>query len=156
MMSVFWFKAGIFVLGGTLLATIDLKTFRLPHALTLPLAGTGFLFSFVPGNGLSPWSSFLGFVAGVVPLGILAWRRQRTFGFGDAVFTGAIGAFSGVPGVGIALLSGGFLARIVIGIRKETGIFPFGPFLASGGLAGILLESVFRNDGFFYYLYGIN
>ena len=154
--TVFCFKAGIYTIGGILLAAIDWKTLRLPHALTFPMAVFGFLFSFVPGNGLSPWVSFLGFVVGVFPLGILAWRRQRTFGFGDAVFAGAIGAFSGVMGVGIALLFGGFLALIVFRIRKEKGILPFGPFLASGGLSGILLEFVFRNDGFIHYLYGIN
>ena len=129
----------------TRLSLIDLRNFRLPHRITLPMAGLGFLFSFVPGNGLSPRESFLGFAAGIVPLGILAWKRQKTFGFGDAVFAGAIGAFSGVMGLGIGLVSGGLMALAVIRVRKKGEILPFGPFLAAGGLSGFLLAFVFRN-----------
>ena len=135
----------------TRLSLIDLRSFRLPHALTLPMAGLGFLFSFVPGNGLSPRESFLGFAAGSLPLGIVAWKRQKTFGFGDAVFVGAIGAFSGVMGVGIALVLGGVMALAVLRARRKKGVFPFGPFLAMGGLAGVFLTFVFRNNGVFHF-----
>jgi len=121
------------------LSLIDLQTFRLPHRLTLPMAGLGFLFSFVPGNGISPWESFLGFVAGSVPLGILAYRSAASFGFGDAVFAGAIGAFSGILGLGIALVVGGVAALIVFRIRKERGLVAFGPWLAIGGIPGFFL-----------------
>jgi leader peptidase (prepilin peptidase)/N-methyltransferase len=149
--SVFWFKAGIFAVFGTVLSAIDLKTLRLPHRMTLPLAGLGFLFSFVSGNGLTPLESFLGFTAGIVPLGILAWKRQKTFGFGDAVFAGATGAFFGLMGLGIALVSGGLMALAVVGVRKKEKIFPFGPFLAAGGLTGCLLSFVFRNRSLFHF-----
>ena len=142
MTSVFWVKAGIFALGGTLLAVIDLKTLRLPHALTLPLGVTGFLLSFVLGNGLTPWESFLGIVSGFLPLALLAWKRPATFGFGDAVFAGAIGAFSGVAGLGLALVLGGIGALISFRICKDRLLLPFGPFLTSGGLAGL-----FGNEG---------
>ncbi len=126
------------------LSLIDIRSFRLPHRMTLPMAGLGFLFSFIPGNGISPWESFLGFAAGIVPLGILAWKKQETFGFGDAVFAGAIGSFSGVPGLGIALVSGGVMALAVVRVRKMEGAIPFGPFLASGGLAGVFLIGMFK------------
>lgn len=144
-------KILLYALFATRLSLIDLKTFRLPHRLTLPMAGLGFLFSFVPGNGLSPWESFLGFAAGIGPLGMVAWKRQKTFGFGDAVFAGAIGAFSGIMGLGIALVGGGLMGLAFIRIRKKEGILPFGPFLATGGLAGILLTFIFRNDGPFHF-----
>ena len=126
------------------LSLIDIRSFRLPHRMTLPMAGLGFLFSFVPGNGLSPRESLLGFLTGIVPLGILAWKRQKTFGFGDAVFAGAIGAFSGVLGLGIALVSGGVMALAVVRVRKIEGVIPLGPFLASGGLAGVFLIGMFK------------
>ena len=142
MTSVFWVKAGIFALGGTLLAVIDLKTLRLPHALTLPLGVTGFLLSFVLGNGLTPWESFLGIVSGFLPLALLAWKRPATFCFGDAVFAGAIGAFSGVAGLGLALVLGGIGALISFRICKDRLLLPFGPFLSAGGLAGL-----FGNEG---------
>ena len=147
MASVFWIKVTVFATFGTVLSIIDLRSFRLPHRLTLPMAGFGFLFSFVPGNGLSPWEAFLGFTVGIVPLGILSWNRQKTFGFGDAVFSGAIGAFSGTIGLGIALLAGGLFALAFTRIRPRQGILPFGPFLAIGVLSGFFLISIFQLGG---------
>ena len=147
---IFGAKILLYALFATRLSLIDLRTFRLPHRLTLPMAGSGVLFSFVPGNGMSPWESLLGFVVGIVPLGILAHRRSASFGFGDAVFAGAIGAFSGVLGLGIALLGGGILALIVFRVRKERGLVAFGPWLAAGGLPGLVLPMLMRN-GFLVY-----
>ncbi len=142
---IFLLKMLLYLFFATRLSLIDLRSSRLPHRMTLPMAGLGFLFSFVPGNGLSPRESFLGFAAGIVPLGILAWKRHKTFGFGDAVFAGAIGSFSGVMGLGIALVFGGLMALAVVRFRKKGEILPFGPFLATGGLSGVLLAFVFRN-----------
>lgn len=136
MTSVFWFKAGVFAAIGTLLAAIDLKTLRLPHALTLPLAGTGFLFSFLPGNGITPVRSGAGFLAGVMLLGLLSWFRHESFGFGDAVFSGAIGTYTGVTGLGIALAFGGILA-VSSGFRKWKEPGAFGPHLALGGVCSL-------------------
>lgn len=147
MTDILGIKLMLFATFGTILSVIDLRSFRLPHRLTLSMAGLGFMFSFVPGNGLSPWESFLGFTFGIVPLGILSWNRQKTFGFGDAVFSGAIGAFSGTIGLGIALLAGGLFALAFIRIRPRQGILPFGPFLAIGGLSGFFLISIFQLGG---------
>lgn len=140
-------KILLYLLFAVRLSIIDLRSFRLPHRLTLPMVGVGFLFSFIPGNGLSPWGSFLGFAVGIVPLGMVAWKRQKTFGFGDAVFSGAIGTFSGVAGLGIALVSSGLLALLVFKVQKPGRILPFGAFLATGGLAGLFLTYIFRNGG---------
>ena len=142
---IFGAKILLYAIFATRLSFIDLKTLRLPHRLTLPMAGSGFLCSFVPGNGLSPWESLLGFVVGIVPLGILAYRRSASFGFGDAVFAGAIGAFSGVLGLGMALIGGGMMALIVFRIRKKRGLVAFGPWLAAGGLPGLVLPILMRN-----------
>ena len=138
-------KILLYLLFATRLSLIDLRTCRLPHRLTLSMAGLGLLFSFVPGTGLSPWESFLGFIAGIVPLGILSYRRSASFGFGDAVFAGAIGAFTGIPGLGIALVTGGLMALVVFRFRKARGLLPFGPWLAIGGLPGLLLPVIIRN-----------
>lgn len=140
-------KILLYLLFAVRLSIIDLRSFRLPHRLTLPMVGVGFLFSFIPGNGLSPWGSFLGFAVGIVPLGMVAWKRQKTFGFGDAVFAGAIGAFSGIAGLGISLASGGLMALAFIKLRSSHGIFPFGPFLAMGGLLGSLLPFIVQKVG---------
>ena len=135
MTSVFWFKAGIFALGGTILAAIDLKTLRLPHALTLSLAATGIFFSFLPGNGITPLRSVLGFLTGIFLLGFLSFRNG-SMGFGDAVFSGAIGTYVGVFGLGIALFCGSGLAVIVRRGSKEPGAI--GPYLAFGGLCSLI------------------
>ncbi|MHB1285538.1 MAG: prepilin peptidase [Leptospirales bacterium] len=142
---IFGAKILLYLFFAARLSLIDLRTFRLPHRLTLPMAVAGFLFSFVPGNGLLPWESFLGFVVGIVPLGMLAWKRQKTFGFGDAVFAGAIGAFAGVAGLGIALVSSGLVALIVFKVCQNRGLVAFGPMLAVGGIPGLLLTIFFRN-----------
>ena len=144
MASVFWIKVVIFGTAGFLLSFIDARTFRLPHVLTLPLAGTGLLLSFLPGNGLTPGEAFLGFASGLLPLGLLSWKRPATFGFGDAVFAGAIGAFAGPSGLGTALVVGGFSARVAFHLRKGEGFLPFGPFLAAGGMVGLLLLPFLR------------
>jgi leader peptidase (prepilin peptidase)/N-methyltransferase len=150
MTSVFWIKVTVFITFGTILSIIDLRNFRLPHRLTLPMAGSGFLFSFVPGNGLSPWESFLGFTVGIVPLGILAYRRFASFGFGDAVFAGAIGAFSGVLGLGIALFLGGTIALIVSTLQENRGLVAFGPWLAASGIPGLFLSNIVQSGELFH------
>lgn len=138
MTSVLWMKVAVFAVGGTVLSLIDLKTFRLPHALTMPLAGTGFLFSFLPGNGITPIRSGVGFLAGVVLLGLLSWFRQGSFGFGDAVFSGAIGTYAGVAGLGIALFAGGGLG-VIFGLWKDRDPMAFGPYLAFGGVCSLIV-----------------
>lgn len=144
MTSVFWIKVSIFALAGTILSLVDLKIFRLPHALTLPLAGTGFLFSFLPGNGITPIRSGAGFLAGVFLLGLLSWFRHGSFGFGDAVFSGAIGTYAGVAGLGIALFAGGGLA-VIFGLGKDRGPMAFGPYLAFGGVCSLIVLSFVPN-----------
>ena len=106
------------------------------------MAGLGFLFSFVPGNGLSPWEAFLGFTVGIFSLGILSWNWRGSLGFGDAVFAGAIGAFSGVLGLGIALFLGGTIALIVSALQKKRGLVAFGPWLAAGAIPGLFLSNI--------------
>ena len=136
MTAVFWIKVAVFAIGGTVLSAIDLSTFRLPHRLTLPLAATGILFSFFPGNGITPLRSVLGFLTGIVLLGFLSWFRNGSLGFGDAVFSGAIGTYVGVFGLGIALFFGSGLAVFVR--RGRSGPGAFGPYLAFGGLCSLI------------------
>lgn len=138
MTPLFWIKLSIFAVGGTILSAVDLKTLRLPHALTLPLAGIGFLISFVPGNGLTPLRSGFGFLTGICLLGLLSWFRHESFGFGDAVFSGAIGTYVGVAGLGLALFAGGGLA-VIFGLGKDRGPMAFGPYLAFGGVCSLIV-----------------
>lgn len=150
MTSVFWIKVTVFITLGTILSIIDLRSFRLPHRMTIPMAGLGFLFSFVPGNGLSPWEAFLGFAVGILSLGILSWNLRDSLGFGDAVFAGAIGAFSGVLGLGIALFVGGTIALIVSAVQKKRGLVAFGPWLVAGAIPGLLLSNIVQIGEMFH------
>ena len=61
------------------------------------------------------------------------------------MFAGAIGAFTGVRGLGIALICGGLIALVAFKVRKKDGIIPFGPMLAIGGIPGVLLSILMRN-----------
>ncbi len=130
------------VLGWTLLvlALIDLRTWTLPDALTLPLllAGlglaatgvTGPLLDHAIGAGVG-W----GGLAGIAAL-FRAWRGYDGLGLGDAKLFGAAGAWLGwaaLPTVLLAAcLAGLALALVLRGRHEGRRAIPFGPALAAG------------------------
>ena len=77
MATVFWIKVVIFGTEGFLLSFVNVRTFRLPHVLTLPLAGSGFLFLFLPGNGITP-------IRGAVSAGMIAAPGGLSGGTGES------------------------------------------------------------------------
>jgi leader peptidase (prepilin peptidase)/N-methyltransferase len=161
-----------FVFAATLLALafIDLDTWLLPHAITLPLLGAGLLLSALH---VTPAASILGSVAGAaagwIGFALVAFLgewilKKEALGFGDVWLLAAIGAWMGVapllPVVLLASLQGTVvgLALIVLGRSQpgpppETGpeaaepdwvpprnAVPFGPFLALGALEWLWLQ----------------
>jgi leader peptidase (prepilin peptidase)/N-methyltransferase len=114
------------------LAFIDLDTWLLPHAITIPLLVLGVLLSALHFTGAS---SFLGSLAGAT-LGWVAFAlvaflgerilRKEALGFGDVWLLGAIGAWTGpaalLPVVLLASLQGTIvgLALILVG-RSQPG-----------------------------------
>ncbi|MFJ2937976.1 prepilin peptidase [Streptomyces sp. NPDC087219] len=135
-----------------LLGVIDLTAHRLPDVLTLPLAvsalaGLG-VAALLPGAG----GSFVGALGGMLAmLGscfVLFLISPRSLGFGDVKLALALGAVLGwhgwtplVAGVLAAQALAGVYALALLMFRKasRTSANPFGPFLASGTLLGVLL-----------------
>ncbi len=132
-------------LAGVLIAlsAIDLKSFRLPDVLTLPLILAGIVLA-----GLLEWdspvsraaASALGFgLAYLVARTYEAVRGRGGLGLGDAKLFAASGAWVGAAGLATVVLyacATALLALLVAHARKAdlslTTAIPFGPFLAAG------------------------
>jgi leader peptidase (prepilin peptidase)/N-methyltransferase len=125
------------------MSAVDVCSFRLPDALTLPLMGGGFLLAWLMDWGPLWWraaSAAAGF--------LLLYAVERVYhqlrgcnglGLGDAKLFAASGAWLGAEGLatvllwacGIALM--GVLLAAWFGRRlNRTTRIPFGPFLAFG------------------------
>ncbi|WP_411083025.1 prepilin peptidase [Streptomyces sp. cmx-18-6] len=135
-----------------LLAVVDRRVHRLPDPLTLPLAGAAVLLlggaALLPGHAGSWTSALLGGPA----LGgfylLLFLINPNGMGFGDVKLALALGVALGWYGWAVLFLGGfaGFLFGAVYGLGlvllrragRKTGI-PFGPFMITGALVGVLL-----------------
>ena len=126
------------------LAGIDIRSFRLPYRITLPLAAAGLLVQSLIGVANS-LDGLLGMTIGPSLFILIAWayrqlRGRDGLGEGDVGLLAAIGAWvgwQGVPGVIlIASLSGLAWVIIQVLLRRPLGRgewLPFGPHLCLGG-----------------------
>jgi leader peptidase (prepilin peptidase)/N-methyltransferase len=132
------------------LAYIDLRTFRLPDVITLPLILSGLLVSGFSNQGfVSFWDSAIGAILGYLSLWLLNSlyrfaKQQDGIGMGDAKLLAALGAWLGwfaLPGILlIASLTGliGGLIWLQWNKQNHRSAFPFGPFLAIAGIIELL------------------
>ncbi|MGX2996632.1 prepilin peptidase [Streptomyces sp. JNUCC 64] len=137
---------------GVLLALVDLAVKRLPDALTLPLAaavpallGAAAL---LPGRAGDWPGALLGSLALGAGYLVLFLVNPDGMGFGDVKLSLALGAALGWYGWGAVFLGtfAGFLLAALYGAAlvlrrratRRTAI-PFGPFLLTGALLGVLL-----------------
>jgi leader peptidase (prepilin peptidase) / N-methyltransferase len=124
------------------LSAIDLREYRLPDVLTLPLAIAGVLVSwwFAPA---SLWWTIASMVIGFVLLAGVGMlyshlRNREGLGLGDAKLFAASGAWlglEGLPGVLLIACVAAIVALLVAAWRSKisaTTRVPFGPFLAFG------------------------
>lgn len=136
---------GSIVLGLTLavLSAIDLRTFRLPDALTLPLICAGLLFCYV-----FQWENVtmraLAAASGFLALYLIATLYQQLrgragLGLGDAKLLAASGAWLGLVGLPTVVLAASCTALLAVLVQMLRGItytsssrIAFGPFLALG------------------------
>ncbi|MHB1756222.1 MAG: prepilin peptidase [Leptospirillum sp.] len=132
------------------LSLIDLRLYRLPHKLTITAMISGILLSFLdPGSSFK--TSIEASVSALAFLVPIAYLKPNALGMGDAIFFGAIGSFTSIQGILVALIVASGTAILsslawslweVSNGRKasiKTLRIPFGPFLSLGGLTAILL-----------------
>lgn len=142
------------------LALIDAKTFILPDQITLPLMWAGLLLGghawVTPSQAL--WGAALGwfFLWAVFWLFKLVTGKEG-MGYGDFKLLAAIGAFLG-PVALLPVLLGSSVAGAAFGIWARlqpqpalqsddvpAGAFPFGPFLAMGGILALFTRPLWQS-----------
>ena len=119
------------------LSWIDIREFRLPDYLTLPLAGIGLIQAYLAGYFVP---SIIGMVAGylvfvAIELVFKCVRQKDGLGRGDAKLLAAGGAWVGWMYLPFIVLIGSGLGLIAalfpfIRNRNSSDHIPFGPFLA--------------------------
>ena len=132
-------------LGAALIAlsVIDLRTMRLPDALTLPLIAAGLLLGLALGWDGTMWragSAAAGYLfLFAIGHGYRALRGRAGLGLGDAKLFAAAGAWLGLEGLPSVMVWGSCAALLAVliallaGRRVEASSrIPFGPFLAFG------------------------
>jgi leader peptidase (prepilin peptidase)/N-methyltransferase len=137
--------SGAAVLGAFLvpLSAIDIRTFRLPDPLTLPLAAAGLLYYAITDVHALPrhaLAAAIGFLS-LYSIGIL-YRRIRGragLGLGDAKLFAGAGAWTGLAHIADVMLTASLLGLVYVsGKTLVRGSFDtqtkiaFGPFLALG------------------------
>lgn len=131
------------------LAVIDVRTYLLPDALTLPLLWAGFVYQLLFQPLMLP-SAVIGAIAGYLVLWSFYWlfklvTGKEGMGYGDFKLLAALGAWLGWGMLPMLLiLSAGFGA--IIGLAAQARFthlrgqpLPFGPFLALAGWACLLV-----------------
>jgi leader peptidase (prepilin peptidase)/N-methyltransferase len=130
------------------LTFIDLDTQLLPDDLTLPLLWLGLLAN-VFGTYTDLRSAVLGAVGGYMVLWLVYWgfrliAKKEGMGFGDFKLLAAIGAWTGWQVLPVVIVIsaglGAVIGSLLLWLSKQgtdTRI-PFGPYLALGGIAGLL------------------
>jgi leader peptidase (prepilin peptidase) / N-methyltransferase len=130
------------------LTFIDLDTQLLPDDITLPLLWAG-LFANVFGTFTDLRAAVFGAIGGYLLLWTVYWgfrliARKEGMGYGDFKLLAALGAWLGwqiLPFVVVVSAGTGAIVGGLLLWRAKQGMetrIPFGPYLAVGGLAGLL------------------
>jgi leader peptidase (prepilin peptidase)/N-methyltransferase len=134
---------------GLVLAPVDVRTHRLPDAITLPAYPVLAVLLLFGGVSAAARAAEGGLVAfGVVAL--LVALTPSGFGFGDVKLMGLLGA--ALAWFGWSMLLRGLMAGFLIGGLCATGLLltghagrrdhlAFGPFLLAGALAAVVLDN---------------
>jgi leader peptidase (prepilin peptidase)/N-methyltransferase len=135
------------------LAYIDLHSFQLPNAITIPMIAIGLIFNAVGAllytGFASPLNSLLGAIVGYTLLWALDQayfqiRKHHGIGLGDAKLLSGLGAWLGIEAIPSILLTASISGLIggILWLRYQKQnlrtAFPFGPFLAFAGIIELL------------------
>ncbi|WP_413757623.1 prepilin peptidase [Streptomyces sp. MMBL 11-3] len=137
---------------GVLLAVVDFRVQRLPDVLTLPLAAAALVLLAAAAAAPEHAGDWPTALYGALALGagyfVLFLVNPNGMGFGDVKLALGLGAVLGWYGWGTVLLGtfagflyGGLYGAGLVVVRKagrKTSI-PFGPFLITGALTGLLI-----------------
>jgi len=150
--QLFGFVAPLCLLCGAL-ALIDIRQGIIPNQLNLAIAGLG-LVKAVAGGGAAAGIAAISEGAAV---GVIFWalqwmyyrlRKTPGLGLGDVKFLAAAGLWVGIAGLPTLLLIATLTALAAAGMLRLAGrrmtrqtSLPFGPFLATGLLLTIILQS---------------
>ncbi|HWH42556.1 MAG TPA: A24 family peptidase [Usitatibacter sp.] len=130
------------------LTFIDFDTQLLPDDITLPLCWAGLLVN-VPAAFVPLHSAVLGAVGGYLVLWSVYWgfrilAKKEGMGYGDFKLLAAIGAWTGWQVLPVVIVAsagvGAIVGSLVLWLSRrgaDTRI-PFGPYLALGGIIGLL------------------
>jgi leader peptidase (prepilin peptidase) / N-methyltransferase len=138
-MAIFWGLTALLTLFLGAIAVIDLRSFRIPDVLSLPLIASGLALSmWLP--GMAFWPHLAGAMAGFVIFATIGtWYHRRTgtdgLGLGDAKLFAAAGAWLGWQALPIVLLIaalGGIAFAVMQGRTDRQSAIAFGPWLALG------------------------
>jgi leader peptidase (prepilin peptidase) / N-methyltransferase len=130
------------------LTFIDLDTQLLPDDITLPLLWAGLIVN-ISGTYIDLQSAVLGAAGGYLVLWTVYWAfrlimQKEGMGYGDFKLLAAIGAWTGWQVLPFVVVVSAALGAVIgsIGLwlsRRGTDTrIPFGPYLAIGGLAGLV------------------
>lgn len=125
------------------LSVIDLRSYRLPDVLTVPLLLTGLVLAGLQGRESLLWHTAAAALGGLTLYATRslyhAWRGYDGLGLGDVKLFAAAGAWIGLEGLASGLLIACVAALAVALLWKLAdadvdgrSILPFGPFLAIG------------------------
>lgn len=136
---------------GLVLAPVDVRTHRLPDAITLPAypALAGCLSVAALWEGMAPLARAAeGGLAAFGVLYLLALAAPVGFGYGDVKLTGLLGAGLGwygwpvlLHGLVLGFVYGGLCAAALLATRRadRRANLAFGPFLLAGALTAVVL-----------------
>lgn len=140
------FFAGIVISVLLVLSWIDFRTFLLPDYLTLPLIALGLIANYAGWiHWTTPSSALVGAAIGWGSIYSLNWVYRKLkgidgIGMGDAKLLAALGAFLGweaLPYILIVASCSGLVGGYIWLKAHHEGYsqaFPFGPFIAFGGI----------------------
>lgn len=142
-----WLLATLSLTWTLLLITLeDLRSFRVPNALSLPLMAAGLMlawvFPYIDGQATTFSDHLIGATAAFLffsLLGEVVFRRtgQEALGLGDAKLFGAAGAWLGWQALPMVLMIAslsGLCYALIVRSKKGSSAVAFGPWISLGFL----------------------